>query len=842
MPKCHQCLKDLGSGQRNGDCKVCYSKGVDLCQVCAMWELGPCDADVDLPAELLKAEEEAEVQRQEDNKPKDSVAKIGDEPLECDVFFATMEEVCPFFKDQLTNAKATLYTKQFQDYTCSVLKKFRELYPSCKYDRLAIQVLLAMHLSAQERVQCRDQKDSDSDSESAEAKFVKRWQTREIAVQHLKAHLPAIQTHFGKSISDIVGKETWLLALGMDNLEFFLKGFKHPTLMAIDLLAAAGSVEAAREALEVGLIVYHSLTATRSRGEVVSHWSAKRQSFNPTEALGFVSKRHFEALYGDVDTAKDFSDEAKAKIDALWNVLGDVAPENKLPAHPRYADGKVTAFGALEAVEVQYLQYLPTFDHPESEANQRTACETAVRARVLTTMKTYLSHYGPERWFRPPTLELSWVKKPEEKGTTKTLKVREKRRGAPLTLTFAKAVVHATSVLVSTEKAKIQPFIQGLLDADDLRANGCRLEIEIEGEEGNDRRAARKKAVEDAVTEAFEAEKEAFSWRPAFIDDDGAFKDDAPIGTFVDDLCEKMKSTFIVDQAFGCDVTKRLVAAAQSGQVFEPKAWFPVKTVDVDYIRVFPDCFQPTKATLATIDEHYTTVMEGTRPGHYMDWRNHKDHWLYDCFVIKKRRRPLFGSLSVQPFLPGPNPNYGGHILFYERDVLEGRAVFTFGDKQQPRRSMLLTLDTIMHGRKKKDGAAKQGKDLRQKVLFQLLRRADVIDLCAGEDDAALWQRTMGETVPYPDGDLLIECQVFGGADLTVIGRGVAIAVEDGGAPEYMPSKHLTPGELLTAGTHLGGVLPDLKIHQYRPSVYKKVPQLTPSGKPEWDADLSDLE
>ena len=155
---------------------------------------------------------------------------------------------------------------------------------------------------------------------------------------------------------------------------------------------------------------------------------------------------------------------------------------------------------------------------------------------------------------------------------------------------------------------------------------------------------------------------------------------------------------------------------------------------------------------------------------------------------------------------------------------------------------MLLTLDTILHGRKKKDGAKKQAKETRQKVLFQLLRRADEIDLCAGEDDHALWQRTMKELVPYPDGDLLIECQIFGRADLTTFGRGVAIAVEDGAAPEYMASKHLTLVELGTAKTHISGVLPDLGVHDYRPSVYKKVQQLTPSGKPEWDADLSDLE
>ncbi len=843
MPDCHQCSIDVGDSGRNGDCKVCYAKGVDLCQRCAMWELGPLPADLHLAAALRRGEEEADVERQDHNQPEEALNRIGDEPLACLVFLPTMGEVCPFFKDQLTNVKATLYGEPFKDYVCKVLDKFQDLYKTCKHDRLAIQVLIAMHLSAQERVQCRDKKDAGGDSTSAAAKAVKRWQTRPIARAHLTAHLDEVQTNFGKIIRDLVERPAWLLALGSDDLELFFKGFEHPTLAAIGLLVAAGGVDAAREALEIFTIVYHALTATRARGDVKEHWSAKSPNFTAKEALGFLSEPHFVRLYGDVQVGKAFSDATTAQIESLWNVLGDDDPKNALPAHPRYADVTVSGNGLLDDVEKKYLQYLPSFDHPEAQNDARSACETAARTRVLATLKKYLADYGPVAWFQPPALVLSWADAPATTGRSKTLVVKEPRRldVAAINIGFGSDWTHASRTLSTTEKAKIAPFVRSLLTPAELRANGYRVEIEITGETGNARRDARRTAVEAAVKEVFDAEKGPFSWKPDFIDDLGAFKPGGPFPAYLDDLCAKMRADFCVDQAFDCGVSKMIVQNALIDATFTPKAWFPLKTKDVAYTALFPDC--PFNAeTIDTIDEHYEDIDGSSpRPAHYMDWRNHKDLWLYDCFAIAHRRRPLFGSLSTQPYLPAPNSNYGGHILFYRRPSVAGRAVYTFGDKQQPRRSMVLLLDTLLHGRKKKDGADAQSPGGRQKVIHQLLRRHDTLVHHADWSTAKLWEKTFdGNKVPYPDGDMLIECHIFGGIVLTRDAWGFVPACEDENSDYYVAKDHLKAQDLAAATLKLNTVYPNVTVLPY---TYSKVAGLisATSGQDAWKSHLSEL-
>jgi hypothetical protein len=223
-----------------------------------------------------------------------------------------------------------------------------------------------------------------------------------------------------------------------------------------------------------------------------------------------------------------------------------------------------------------------------------------------------------------------------------------------------------------------------------------------------------------------------------------------------------------------------------------------------------------------------------------MDWRNHKDIWLYDCFAIEQKRRPVFASLSVQPSLPEPNPNYGGHILFYDRAKIAGRCVFTFGDKQQPRRSMLLLLDTILHGRKKKDGADAQKPASRQKVVYQLLRRYDTILAQAGKTTEEIWESTLtGPKVPYPDGDLLLECQIFGKVS-TADAWAFVPAREDGASDYYVAKRHLSNAELGAGLAHLNTVTPGMKVLPYTPSKLGARPNAT-SGEASWDAHLSEI-
>ena len=88
---------------------------------------GPLAADFDLAAALRPGEEEADVERQDRDQPEEALNRIGDEPLACLVFLPTMGEGLPFFKDQLTNVKATLYGEPFKDYVCKVLDKFQDL-------------------------------------------------------------------------------------------------------------------------------------------------------------------------------------------------------------------------------------------------------------------------------------------------------------------------------------------------------------------------------------------------------------------------------------------------------------------------------------------------------------------------------------------------------------------------------------------------------------------------------------------------------------------------------------------------------------------------------------------
>lgn len=848
MPNCHQCNQNIVAHGRAGHCKICLSDGVDLCQACAMWELGPLDADVDLATELRKERRVVDVQRQESEKPKTALAKVADWPLLCKVLLPTMGKVCPYFKEQIEKDEASLYGKPFAEYACDVLDKFQDLYKTCKFDRVALEILIVMHLSSQERVQCRDVKDANGSSSSKRALPVKRWQTRTIAKKHLAHHLDEIEEHFGKSIRDVVERPAWLLALGCDDLELFMKGLKHPTLMAIDLLAAAGGSAAAREALEVFTIVYHAITATRPKSKVSAHWAVTATTFVPKEALGFLSTEHFVALYGDTEVAEAFSDDMTARIEALWNVLGDASPANALPAHPRFPDLQVSGNGSLDATEKAYLQYLPVFDHPVAQALQRTPCETVVRTRVEDTIEDYLADYGPREWWKPCDLQVTFtfVVKPTVDGKTKTLRLQETLRNAhaAVDVTFGPDGLHASSALSTTAEQTVKVFAWNALTA--AVGAGLRvvsLNFEITGESGNARRTARKDAMEQAIRDELAARNVAVSWRPTFVDAHGAAVANPPVAAFVDSLCTNMATRFSVDQAFDLFPAKKLISDAESGAVFTPKAWFPLKLVDVPYDDLFDDCWFDFADALPSIKEHYVQFT-GTsqRPPHYMDWRNHKDLWLYDCFPIEPRRRPVFASLSTQPYLPQPNSNYGAHILYYDHAATHGRCVYTFGDKQQPRRSMLLLLDTILHGRKKKDGSAQQGVGSRRKVFQEILRRHDALTFYGHLNAQQLWQKTFAvPKTAYRDGDLLIECQIFGGVRLAADAWAVVLACEDTNDPHYIAKDHLDLAELGTATGHIAGVLPNLTVLHYRPSEVRALGTMD-DGLPAWDAHLSELE
>jgi hypothetical protein len=706
-----------------------------------------------------------------------------------------MRRVCPYIDAQLDEAAAKLYTQQFRAHAKAALQRFQALYPTCKHDRLAIQILLVMHLSSQERVQCRAKQDVGPESTSDDVKFLKRWQTREIARGHLGQHLPQIETVFGKTIKDLVGGEPFLGALGYDDIEFWLKGFKSSTLTAIDLMAdAGGDADRAKKTFEIALILYHTLTATRPSDGLAGHWAQtiNAAQFAPWEAKGFTSLTHYKSLYGDGDGSQ-FSDPAKAKINALWNALGDRSVDNRLPAHPRFADAGVDRDNLLEAVEKHYLQYLPRFDHPEANRDRRSACETTVRTRVRIRLKAFRKKWleqnrdwHKETFYVEPTVEFEEVDLAGTDGSSKTVVLRELLQNQTHTITFQGGKLsHVAVALTVQQRTDLQTFMDLVQNADTVRGNGCKLRFRITNETGNTRRTNRRQNVKDAL----QGMVKKVSLHRGLIAANGDPIDwDENADALLDDLYVKMRDNFCVDQAFDLRVERLIEAAADAGHDFSFKGWFPIMLQDVAWSRAFPACGFGG-GTFAAIDQHYAASGEGTsaRPAHYLDWRCHKDHWLYDCFRIKPRRRPLFSTLSVQPILPEVNPNYGTCAVFYKPARVNSRYICTLGDKQQPVRSMLLLLDTIIFGRKKKDGDGSQSVSQRQPVLSDLMRRYDYLTSeIAGGTPEQLWEATVStpKRVPYPVGDLIIECQVFGPVTLRNDALAIAYgAVMIGGEP-----------------------------------------------------------
>jgi hypothetical protein len=792
MPACHQCNQDIGAHSRTGDCSICFASDVTFCATCAMWELGPQATDDDIFDDLRTApvSVEIDVQRQHSEESDDSTSTVAELPLDCKAFLATLAEVCPYIKGQLRNHDAKLYGKRFKTYACEVLDKFRALYPTCKYDRLALQVLLIMHLSSQERVQCRDSADKKAESSHADVKYLKRWQTRTIAATHLAQHLDAIEDEFGSDIKDLVGNKTWRDALALDDFELFMKGFKSPTLMAIDLLALAGGADAARETLEIAIIVYHALTATRRKSKLAEHWSQKATNFLPGEALGFLSTRHYEALYGDGD-GSEFCDEAKAKLNALWKVLGDGSPANQLPAHPRFADTKVANIGGLTAVEKNYLQYLPVFDHRAARAHRRSECERVVRARVVASVGDYRRQYCTDVHLRRVTVRLLETTIGGKLGSPKYIRVSVPEHDE-IALKFDKLPnqPHVRTDLAPGEQDKLDDLLGAIRDPAYLAARGNSFDLEVTYEIGNTRRTTRRDAVLGIIRAALETDGVS-TWLQYSSDPDNLGHDGVVVGddeAYTDRLIKYMRRHFHVDQCFDDDLARLLMTRND----VLPKAWFPLKLRAKPYADIFPACgFAVHGPELDVIDEHYAEF-GGTspRPAHYVDWRNHKDLWLYDCFAILPRRRPLFCSLSLQPIVPEPNPNYGSHTLLFSRSRTENRSVHTFGDKQQPRRSMLLLLDDILYERAKKDGQPGQSADNRAKVADDLLRRFERVKATRNLSLELQWAVTLAEpAVPYPGPDLLLECQIFGPINPTHDLRGLVTWVESGvWMGDYVPA------------------------------------------------------
>jgi hypothetical protein len=148
----------------------------------------------------------------------------------------------------------------------------------------------------------------------------------------------------------------------------------------------------------------------------------------------------------------------------------------------------------------------------------------------------------------------------------------------------------------------------------------------------------------------------------------------------------------------------------------------------------------------------------------------------------------VFCSLSLQPIVPEPNGNYGHHTLLFGRDTTKHRSTYNFGDKQQPRRSMLLLLDDIFNEHEKKDGEPGQSAKDRTKPADDLFRRNDNVVSHRALTLQEQWDKTLLEApIPYPKGDLLIECQIWGPLTMSADMQGLVTIIDTQDGLDNLP-------------------------------------------------------
>jgi len=341
-------------------------------------------------------------------------------------------------------------------------------------------------------------------------------------------------------------------------------------------------------------------------------------------------------------------------------------------------------------------------------------------------------------------------------------------------IVFSTSVGSVPTGINSKRRDEIAFFVGRILEAEHLKQVRGEVVVTLSSEMGNKRRENRRENVATELKAKFNAEKKSEPSLHELIDGSTGNAIDWDVEPYLDRLVEAMMDDFDVDQAFG---TKPKNIIADRNQEYTPKAYFPLNLKDVPYSQLFPDCGfdQDHGPKLSTIDEHYKQVLGSSpRPPHYLDWRAHKDLWLYDCFNIPPKKRPLFCSLSTQPIVPEPNSNYGLFTVIFKRGDVKNRCVHTLGDKQQPRRSMLLLLDDIFYKHTKKDKKSGQSHEDRAKVADDILARMELLQVCEGRTLEQRWAlEIQRDKLLYLKSDLLIECQVFGEVKLQNHGAGV---------------------------------------------------------------------
>lgn len=626
MPNCHQCNAVLAGAGRRGACRTCFKPDARFCDTCGVWELGPADdSDIYLrdPVPVEAPTARISARRLSRSTPSDELTTVAPSDL-----LNLMARRCPLINAQCQD-RELLHGVEWETYVRNTLARFDELYPECPFDTRSMHVLIIGYLCTKQTVERSAELGAD-DTADVRHRQIHRFDIRQLAEKHHHQHFRGL-----------IHPDIWdeaPVALGSDDLEWYLKGKRHITLSAKKFLELGDDdVARARTIFEISVLLYHAIHCVRTRAEIEAHPSNTTVTFRPAEALGYLSTHHYAALFGDVDTPGDFTDETKDRLKKLYAAIGSAG----LPQHPRYPDADVAASTLLTQVEKDYLQYLPTLD--EADPAQRTECETQVRTRVVETLARVMG---------------------------------------------------------------------GGVATDGVRADARSM---------------------------------------------------------VDDAVRLMRRHFIIESTWNHAGQRRIENGLRSaGNGYEFKSYFGAKTQGIGFNAAFPSCnFRPIDE-FQGLEQAYKEDTDGNnrRPDHYLDWRNDKDHWIYDCFEIEKHRRPFFASLTFAPNLPEPNTTYGVHLGIFHQDRVFHRSVFTLTDNGSPRRSMLLLLDELLHPRNCKNGKAPQSEAARLGTIGLTYDRVRALraGLVTGGTQIGrqLWEWQLKRGRPPKPDPANVEAHVFG--------------------------------------------------------------------------------
>jgi hypothetical protein len=266
-------------------------------------------------------------------------------------------------------------------------------------------------------------------------------------------------------------------------------------------------------------------------------------------------------------------------------------------------------------------------------------------------------------------------------------------------------------------------------------------------------------------------------------------KNDDDLSTLLDTIIEDMNSgKFWVETTSWDPLFSQYYISSTNRANFCVLNQYQTARRDINWQHVFPDCANTPNAT-APGTRHLPHMLAYVRDGRqnakqwYMDWRNDKDQYLYDCFNFTVDERPTFANYSALCRAPEPNYQYGRHQIVWNSNVLD-RSVISPGDKGVAYRSKLLLLQDLLCRVPLATGEYIADEDkakLLQEILQGLLShgyidRWDVLDLTGNVDSN---QRVIRQPIHTRGTITLFECHIFG--DMLLERDAFALTLSKGG-------------------------------------------------------------